>query len=93
MAILCHIVPHHTKPNYVPQIKTMETSKFIANTLGHAINSIYDTKPMCEVDPTRVTSSSPENQQKEVAANWKRLMQYTSTLSFEWPAVIYFVEV
>ena len=39
------------------QIKCVDAGKFLENTLAVAVASIYEQKPVCEVDPTRLTST------------------------------------
>jgi hypothetical protein len=61
------------------KIQTMERSSYLSNTLGEAVQCIYDAKQGCEVDPSRVGGDTDK-----VAAGMKRLITTTNEV---WHAI------
>eukprot|EP00042_Codosiga_hollandica_P050195 m.594931 g.594931 ORF g.594931 m.594931 type:complete len:1080 (-) comp58037_c0_seq2:86-3325(-) len=68
------------------RMKTVDGGRYLEHALGPTIRSIYEAKPNCEVDITRLSSQQAGDQQKELQANWKRLLQYTNLC---WNSIVY----
>eukprot|EP00054_Salpingoeca_dolichothecata_P023489 m.156743 g.156743 ORF g.156743 m.156743 type:complete len:1139 (-) comp24699_c0_seq7:130-3546(-) len=68
------------------KIKTIEMSPYLTNTLGVAVQTIYEAKSSCEVDPTRINGADP---QREIQQNWKKLLANTRLV---WNSVLHSIQ-